>query len=374
MKPRRRQKIKSKLRVSDFASRLLTTWNSLKLPTTDVPVIIAVSGGADSTALLLALDELIKPKKLSIALTVAHLDHGLRKASRDDALWVENLGQDLSYESVRRRADMKKRAATTGDNLEQAARKARYEFLEKTARAKKSQLILTAHTLDDQAETVLLRLLRGSAAEGLSGIEPIRPLHPRSAIMLARPLVSWARRLDTETYCRMRKVNVRVDEMNRDEKFARVRVRQQLLPLMQSFNNKIVEALSRTATLLREDARALTAEANQLLKEAAENRAGKKDQTKVPPLSVDVLAAAPAAVRRRALRLWILQGQGNLRRLEMVHLAAVDRLIQGGRGGRIAELPNGSRVMRRRGWLELNGRARPGKRLKKTDSISRIRG
>ncbi len=132
-----------------------------------------------------------------------------------------------------------------------------------------SLLVVTAHTLDDQAETILLRLLRGSAAEGLSGIEPVRLIDSKSSIQLARPLLSWARRTETENYCRLRKVEFRIDEMNQDEKYARVRVRKQLLPLMHSFNNKIVEALSRTATLLREDAGALSDEANKLLRLAS---------------------------------------------------------------------------------------------------------
>jgi len=349
---------KSRPSVSDFASRLLAAWRNLKLPAAGAPVIVAVSGGADSTSLLLAIDELIRAGKISVSPIVTHLDHGLRKASRDDASWVEHLARDLGYDFVTRRIDTKKRAARTGDNLEQAARRARYEFLGTTARKKESKLILTAHTLDDQAETVLLRLLRGSAAEGLSGIEPVRTLEHGSQIQLARPLLSWARRIDCEAYCRKLNVDFRVDEMNQDERFARVRVRKQLLPLMASFNNRIVEALSRTATLLGEDAQLLTAKAEDLLKTASGNTFDSKDRgrTKVPPLNVNALAAAPAAVRRRALRQWILQGQGDLRRLEMVHLAAVDRLIEGSRGGRIVELPNGARVLRRRGWLELNGR------------------
>ena len=342
--------------ISDFASQLLSAWRNLKLPVEGASVIVAVSGGADSTSLLLAIDELIKTGKLALKPIVAHLDHGLRKASRDDASWVEHLARDLGSDFVTRRIDIKKRAARTGDNLEQAARRARYEFLGTTAREKGSNLIVTAHTLDDQAETVLLRLLRGSAAEGLSGIEPVRALEHGSQIQLARPLLSWARRVDCEAYCRKRNVDFRVDEMNEDEKFARVRVRKQLLPLMASFNNRIVEALSRTAALLGEDAELLTAKAEDLLKTASGNSSKDQDRTKVPPLNVNALAAAPAAVRRRALRQWILQGQGDLRRLEMVHLAAVDSLIQGSRGGRIVELPNGARVLRKRGWLELNGR------------------
>jgi tRNA(Ile)-lysidine synthase len=261
----------------------------------------------------------------------------------------------LGHEFVKRRTDVKKRAARSGDNLEQAARRARYGFLKKIAKEKHSLLVVTAHTLDDQAETVMLRLLRGSAAEGLSGIEPVRLIDSKSSIRLARPLLSWARRSDAENYCRLRKVEFRIDEMNHDEKYARVKVRKQLLPLMHSFNNKIVEALSRTATLLREDAVALSDEANKLLRLASPPTLGKKWDNPAR-LKIDVLASAPAAVRRRALRQWISQGRGDLRRLEMVHLVAVDSLIEGNRGGRIAELPDGGKVVRKRGWLELDAR------------------
>ncbi|MGI9166143.1 MAG: tRNA lysidine(34) synthetase TilS [Pyrinomonadaceae bacterium] len=350
---RRRQSL---VRITDFASRLFTTWQRLKLPTSNEHVILAVSGGADSTALFLALDELLKTKKLRLQLTVAHLDHALRKASKEDALWVAGLARERGYESVSRRLNVKKRAIRSGDNLEQAARRSRYQFLEKTAENAGSLLVLTAHTLDDQAETIMLRLLRGSAAEGLSGIGEVRSLGPVSEIQLARPLLSWARHADAESYCRLRMVDFRVDEMNENENFARVKVRKQLLPLMQSFNNKIVETLARTATLLREDAAALSNEANRLLELATTQQSGRIGETNVAPLNVDVLASAPSAVRRRALRLWILQGRGDLRRLEMIHLVSVEGLIEGNRGGRIAELPDGARVVRKRGLLELDRR------------------
>ncbi len=346
--------------ISDFAGRLFGSWLSLKLPTSKTKVILAVSGGADSTALLLALDELVKAEKLTLTLTVAHLDHSLRKVSREDANWVENLARELGHEFVKRRTDVKKRAARSGDNLEQAARRVRYEFFKRTAKETHSFLIVTAHTLDDQAETILLHLLRGSAAEGLSGIEPVRLIDANSSIQLARPLLSWARRIDAENYCRLRTVEFRIDEMNQDEKYARVRVRKQLLPLMRSFNNKIVEALSRTATLLREDAKALSDEANKLLRLASPQapQTLPKKGGNLTRLNVDVLATAPAAVRRRALRQWISHGRGDLHRLEMVHLVAVDSLIEGNRGGRIAELPDGGKVVRKRQWLELDARVK----------------
>src|ERR1700704_616018 len=149
-------------KLTAFAARLLTEWQRLELPTS-AGVIVAVSGGADSCALLLALDELLKAKRLSPRLTVAHLNHGLRgKASKEDAEWVGNLARHLGYEVEIAQANVKKRAKDTSDNLEQAARRARYEFLPRISSKKKADVLLTAHTLVDQAETVLLNLLRGS--------------------------------------------------------------------------------------------------------------------------------------------------------------------------------------------------------------------
>jgi tRNA(Ile)-lysidine synthase len=329
---------------------LLAEWRKLKLPISEETVVVAVSGGADSTALLLALHELRSANKLFVKLCVAHLDHKLRASSTKDAKWVANLAEKLGYECVTGRTKVAELASSNTDNLEQAAREARYKFLERTAKRKSANYVLTGHTMDDQAETVLLRLMRGSAASGLGGMDMLRPLGRNSSIKLARPLL-WARRSDTENYCRLRKTEFLRDEMNDDQKFARVRVRQQLLPLMQSFNNKIVEALSRTASQLREDAAVLLNDSNALLKRAAVLD-HVDDETGMPVLDVKVLASAPSALRRRALRRWISDGRGSSRRLEMVHLVAVEKLLEGAAGGRVVELPGGSRVRRKRNRLE----------------------
>ncbi len=329
---------------------LLAEWRKLKLPFSDETVIVAVSGGADSTALLLALHELRSAHKLSVKLCVAHLDHKLRESSSSDAKWVAALAEKLGYECVVGRSQVAEIAQSNADNLEQAAREARYKFLERTAKRKSSNYVLTGHTMDDQAETVLLRLMRGSAGSGLGGMELLRPLGKNSSIKLVRPLL-WARRSETETYCRVRKTEFLRDEMNDDQRFARVKVRHQLLPLMQSFNNRIVEAISRTASQLREDSDVLVNDSGALLKRAAVLDQ-LEDETETAVLDVKVLAAAPPALRRRALRQWISEARGSSRRLEMVHLLAVEKLLEGTAGGRVVELPGGSRVRRVRSRLE----------------------
>ncbi|MCA1565607.1 MAG: tRNA lysidine(34) synthetase TilS [Acidobacteria bacterium] len=364
--------------LSRFARRLSRAWQRLALPF-DARVVVAVSGGADSTALLLAFDELIKAGRLALTLRVAHLDHELRgEAGAGDARFVAELAGALGYEVTIGRAAVGRRAAATRDNLEQAARRERYEFLGGVARGWGACAVAVAHTVEDQAETLLLALLRGSGARGLGGMRDRRPFDERGdELLLVRPLLQRARRAETSEYCAARGVRVRADEMNKDEQFARVRVRRRLLPLLETFNPRAVETLARTAGLLRAEADALERLGGDLLAEAcreglsgaaagrAENGAkGRRAADEkgslanetdaledAPPLSVEVLRGADAAVLSYALRGWIKSGRGNLRRIEATHIAAVAGLLDGVRGGRVAELPGGARVERRRGLL-----------------------
>ncbi len=336
-------------------------WKRLGLPVAEERVVVAVSGGADSTALLLGLDELGRAGLLALTLMVAHLDHGLRgEEARADARWVKEVCARLGLEMEVGMVSAAELAASSRDNLEQAARRARYGFLLAVAERRGARLLLTAHTMDDQAETVLLRLMRGSGPAGLGGMEAVRLLDQQAGTWLVRPLLGWARRAETVEYCAARGVEARVDPMNEDERFARVRVRRQLLPLMLSFNGRVVEALSRTAELSRESDAALRVAAEALLIEASAAGASEgeaaAEASVCAALRVDVLRGAPGGLRRRALRLWIERGRGSTRRLELVHLRGVEALLEGTRGGRTAQLPGGGKVYRKRGWLYLDAK------------------
>jgi len=338
---------------SNFGRHLWREWQKLELPVASATVIIAVSGGADSVALLLALDELVKSKKLAIEIVVAHLNHKLRgKSGAADARFVSSLAKRLGYQVVVRAVDVGAKAASGRDNLEQAARRARYEFLSKTGRLHKATLVLTAHTLDDQAETVLLNLLRGSGAAGLSGIEPVRSIHAGTEMLLARPLLSWARRSETEEVCRQHSIEIRVDEMNTDRKFARVRVRNELVPLMKSFNPRFVEGLARTAEILREDDVALECAATHLFERSLN---GQTREKKEPALRTDLLRVAQPALRRRALRQWLASCRGDLRRLEHAHIVALEKFLFSTRSGRVIELPGGAKIVRSGGFFLYRG-------------------
>jgi tRNA(Ile)-lysidine synthase len=354
--------------LSAFARKLLPKWRGLNLPLANGRVVVAVSGGADSVTLLLALDELVRAKKLALTLVVAHLNHQLRgKESDADAHWVTSLAKELGYAAVIGKRDVQKRATMAGDNLEQAARRVRYEFLHRTARLKKANIVVTGHTLDDQAETILLNLLRGSGADGLTAMVSIRPIEPGGEVLLVRPLLGWARRRDTENYCLERAIRFRSDEMNLDESLARVRVRRQLLPLMETFNPKIVESLTRTGTILRDDSEALSSAAGRLLELSLAPNSREPDSAN--SVRIDLLRVAPPALRRRALRLWIKGLRGDLRRLEHAHILAVENLFMSTKSGRFVELPDNTRIARRSGRLHYYRQPMPSaKRTRKRSS------
>jgi tRNA(Ile)-lysidine synthase len=302
--------------------------------------VVAVSGGADSVSLLLAVEELQRRKKLRLEFVAAHFNHGLRgKESDKDEAFVRKLAGKLGLEFESERWTTRKK----GGNLEQAARDARYEFLAAIADKYQADGVLTGHTLDDQAETFLLRLVRGSGPDGLGAMAAVRPLNKKIGRQLVRPLLAWARRADTEGFCRAAKVKYRNDPMNEDEAFLRVRVRRQLIPLLQDMNPQAVPNLAALAGLLRDE----TAELSKL---GARHLAAAQEVSK-DTIDVTVLKELSAAMRKRVLRLWLEQRRGGLRRLDMKHLAAVERLVLQGTGGKTAELPGGERVSVRKGRL-----------------------
>src|SRR5262249_1133406 len=134
--------------ISLFAKTLRQEWQRLNLPEASQRILVAVSGGADSTALLLPFNELITPNNLDLHITVVHVDHALRKASHEDAQWVYALAKKMNFECVVRTANVRKRVKETGDNLEQVARLMRYESFKQIAQQQQANAIVTAHTLD----------------------------------------------------------------------------------------------------------------------------------------------------------------------------------------------------------------------------------
>jgi tRNA(Ile)-lysidine synthase len=208
-------------------------------------VVVAVSGGADSTALLLCLQKLASD--LGIALTAAHLNHRIRGTESDaDEEYVREMCAGLELPFTSEACDIKDEAIETKQNLEQLARRKRYDFLRRTAIRLKAQKIAVGHNRNDQAETVLFRLLRGAGIQGMSAIRPVL------GGVIVRPLLECSRDSILE-YLKGRGVAYREDSTNKDFSLARNRIRHELLPFLEKqYNPGIIQTLSQEAAVARE--------------------------------------------------------------------------------------------------------------------------
>jgi tRNA(Ile)-lysidine synthase len=237
-------------------------------------VVVAVSGGPDSTALLAILRDLQPTMPLHV--TVAHFDHAWRAGSGADRAAVEALANRWGYQCIAARAD------PGSPQTEAAARRVRYAFLRRVANQTNSSAIATGHTQDDQVETLLLHLLRGAGSHGLAA------MRPRTAD-LARPLLSTSR-ADLAAYLAHHDLPTRHDPSNDDPRFARNRLRQLVLPALDAFHPQARRLLARAADILAEEDHLL------------DDLAGQARQSSPNPTDTHAFAALPVAIQRRLLR------------------------------------------------------------------------
>jgi tRNA(Ile)-lysidine synthase len=216
-------------------------------------VLVALSGGPDSVALTLIVHELERAGECVLA-GVAHLNHCLREGAAGDEAFCRELAADLDVPFVGERIDVRERAREAGRSIEDEARRLRYAFLEVARATVAADVVATGHTRDDQAETFLLRLLRGAGTRGLAAIRPV-------AGSIVRPLID-VRRADLEAYLAERGQRFCIDETNLDRSIPRNHVRHELIPYLQrDFSNGIVDILAREAELARLDEDRLQKEA-----------------------------------------------------------------------------------------------------------------
>ena len=305
----------------------------MRLTLADVPkgalVLVACSGGADSLALAACLG--FAAPRLGLRAGLLSVDHGLQDGSRERALAVAALAGPLGL------APAEALSVTVGraGGPEAAARDARYEALSLAAPRLDAVAVLLGHTRDDQAETVLLRLTRGSGTRSLSGM-------PATSGIYRRPLLGVARRT-TRAACEALGLVPWDDPHNSDPAYTRVRVRHEVLPVLErELGPGVREALARTAGLCRDDADALDGWAD----EAYARCRGLGEELKVAELR-----ELPGAVRRRVIQRAALAAGATASALAAVHIEQVDRLVTDWRGQRVVELPGGVGVVRRYGTL-----------------------
>jgi tRNA(Ile)-lysidine synthase len=266
---------------------------------------VGLSGGADSVALVRALAE--RSGELGLVLHAAHLHHGLRGEEADgDLAFARALAAELGLPFHEARVDAGAAAKENGETLEEAARRLRYRWFRELMASGEVEAVATAHTRDDQAETVLAKFLRGAWTEGLSGIYPVIEF-PEGRIL--RPLLG-ATRAQVEAYLGALGQGWREDSSNRHLTFTRNRIRHELLPLLEGWNPRLREHLAQMAELARDEEAWWTGEvarqAPQLILHGRAVRGGGRagGEGLTPSLSMDVtrLAALPPALQRRLLR------------------------------------------------------------------------
>ncbi len=282
--------------------------------------MVAVSGGPDSVALLTLLDKF--KKKYALELYAAHLDHGLQpQASRRFLSVAKRTAEGFRVPFYSRKVLLRQRARRQKRSLEEAGRIARYEFFKSVCRKTGASKIATAHTLDDQAETMLMRILRGSGLRGLSGI-PFR--RKEGAYEVIRPLLLCEKK-DILSYLKENKISFCLDETNRDPAFTRNRVRHELLPLIQRrFNPQIKEALSNLKTICEEAQNYLDGASEKIFKQGCRRRSARLPDGQVLQYApTRWLKRLPPVIRREVILKMLAHVQGDLKRFTHVHIASI---------------------------------------------------
>ena len=296
-------------------------------------VVVAVSGGADSTALLVCMKTLARETRLT--LTAAHLNHRIRGAEGDDdAEFTRQLCVTLGIPFVTETIDVKKQAEDSGENLEACARRVRYAFLRRAARRAGAQKIAVGHNRNDQAETAIFRFLRGSGIEGLSAVRPVL------SDGIVRPLIDCSREL-IRGYLQDKAVRWREDSTNAELHYARNRIRRELIPYLEKkFNPRLIDTLARETGIARETWDFIETQSRAALANLyAETGEG---------ISLDAagLLRLHPALQKQVLRLALKDGFNSLRNISAAHIENLLTLCEKRTGGGETRLAGGIRGIR----------------------------
>lgn len=294
-------------------------------------VIVAVSGGPDSVCLLHILHEL--KDELNIRLVVAHYDHGLRPAEdKSETAFVRSLAQSLGLPFETAKGHLLEKQSP--GSREEVARNARYAFLEKVRKKHKAQKIALGHNLNDQAETILMRLLRGSGPSGLTGMPPCRDGS------IIRPLIE-IERSEIESYLKAKKLSSVTDSSNLKTAYLRNKIRREVMPLLEVHQPQLAPLLSQTAEILRDEDDYLDRIAEAWL--TGNMGLSPHHSVKVP---IATFLALPVALRRRVIRTGIKKVKKDLRRMSWDHVEAIQRMAQSEKPQAILNLPGRLTVQR----------------------------
>ena len=293
-------------------------------------VCIGVSGGADSLALAAAAK--LESKNFSIDLVAVIVDHGLQANSAEIAEFAKQQLIKLGFQDI----FVGRASVQITDGLEASARRARYKVFQQAIETYGPNTFLLGHTKNDQAEGVLLGLARGSGTKSLSGMQEVSGI-------FVRPLLGIDR-ATTEIACHESNIEYWVDPHNSNQDFTRVRVRENILPLLENdVGPGIIDALARSAKILREDATALDEWAENIFR-----------QVEPMDIEISILATLPVAVRSRVLRMAIYAAGAPAGSISAAHLEPIEAFVSDWRGQGHTSLPGGVKVCRISGRLSLS--------------------
>ena len=319
--------------MDKFVQKVRQTMEAHHMLETNEPVLAALSGGADSVALLLALTE------LGIPVSACHLHHGLRGAEADrDEQFCRSLCAKLGIALTVRHADAAAYARKVHESVETAARNLRYAFFAEIADGRKTA---TAHTADDNLETVLFHLARGSGLDGLCGIPPVRE-------GIVRPLIACTRE-EVEAFLASRGQEFVTDSTNLQPAYTRNRIRQEVVPVLRALNPQAAETVSALTARLRTDRDYLEEQAQALLSQAAQDGGWR----------AELLADAHPALRTRALRIACQQSGMPARDFTARHVAALEALLRNPNPSAQIDLPAGFAARREYDLLRVGKKQKP---------------
>ncbi len=329
--------MKDKINTSkDFFSTVEATLNKFNMLEQKDSVLIAVSGGPDSVALVLSLMKF--KKKYGLTIAIAHINHMLRgeESLRDEA-FVRKLADQLGLPFHLDQIDVKTYAKTHGLSIEEAGREVRYDFFKRLSKSHGYQKIATGHHKNDNAEQVLMNLLRGSGPKGLSGIPPVRDHR------YVRPLILVSKQQIT-AFLKNQNQDCMFDSTNKDTSYLRNRIRYELLPHLKSeYNPEITDAINRLSHILHREEEYLNFETNKLFKECL-----LKIDSACVTFSKSLLAKLHPAMQNRVLRKGIRTIKNDLKRISYTHISDIINFCFNKPSGISLDLPGRIRVYKKK--------------------------
>ena len=316
--------------------KVLNTIKKYELIENGNNIVIGVSGGPDSMALLNVLISLKKDKKLNYEIVVAHVNHGIRDEAEEETKYVENFCKKNEIECFIKREKVEELAKKQKIGTEEAGRKLRYNFFEEVAKKVNANKIATAHTANDNAETILMNLIRGTGTSGLKGIEVKRENK------YIRPLIECTRK-EIEEYCEQNKIEPKQDKSNNENIYTRNKVRNILLPLIENeFNPNIVKSLNRMSQIVKEENEYLNKQVEKIYKEiVVEEYLGNKLLKGENMIILDLkkFNSEDTVIKNRLVLYTINRLLRTCQNIEMIHISDIIKLCKNNIGNKYL-MPN----------------------------------